>query len=231
MPTAQDHPKQRVYPAAWLCIYCSDGRIKQATKHKLSGEHIIPFGLGGTAILPRASCKACARITGAIEQLCLRTMLGATRIRLNLPTRRPEERPTELQIILVEGNKTTERTIPASEFPLAIPGLLLPPPGLLSGEKPHDRMVGKFWMTRENETADKYLKPGGGYRAGTFNNHVFMQMLARSRTHSRSPNGAFTASGRCCAISSSAPPRPPLIGSAATAIRSLPTREDFIGSN
>ncbi|MET4016296.1 hypothetical protein [Bradyrhizobium sp. S3.2.12] len=172
-------PEQRAYAPAWLCIYCSDGRIIEATKRKLNREHIIPFGLGGTATLPRASCKACARITGAIEQSCLRMMLGTTRIRLNLPTRRPEERPSEMQIVLIDGNKTIERTIPASEFPLTIPGLLLPPPGILTGDKPHDRMVGKFWMIRENETADKYLKPGGGYRAGTFNNHIFMQMLAK----------------------------------------------------
>jgi hypothetical protein len=174
------HTQQREYPAAWLCIYCSDGRVREATKQKLSREHIIPFGLGGIATLPRASCKACARITGAIEQACLRMMLGPTRIRLNLPTRRPEGRPTELQITLIDENKrTTERTVPASEFPLIIPGLLLPPPGILSGEKPHDKMVGKFWMLRENETADKYLRPGRGYRAGTFNNHIFMQMLAK----------------------------------------------------
>src|SRR6266480_7246282 len=173
-------PKERVYKPPWLCMYCSDGRIREATKRKLSAEHIIPFGLGGIAVLPRASCSDCARITGAIEQSCLRMMLGPTRIRLNLPTRRPEERPTELQITLIDENKiTTERTIPASQFPLVIPGLLLPPPGILTGERPHDKMVGKFWMIRENETADKYLKPGGGYRAGTFNNHVFMQMLAK----------------------------------------------------
>jgi hypothetical protein len=38
-------PKEKVYKPVWFCIYCSDGRIKQATKQKLSAEHIIPFGL------------------------------------------------------------------------------------------------------------------------------------------------------------------------------------------
>jgi len=107
-------------------------------------------------------------------------MLGPTRIRLNLPTRRPEERPSELQITLIDENKnTTKKTIQASEYPLVIPGLLLPPPGILTGEKPHDRMIGKFWASRENETADKFLSPGHGFKLATFNNHVFMQMLAK----------------------------------------------------
>jgi len=45
--------------------------------------------------------------------------------------------------------------------------------------KPHDRMIGKFWASRENETADKFLSPGHGFKLATFNNHVFMQMLAK----------------------------------------------------
>jgi hypothetical protein len=38
------------------CIYC------QATD-ELTNEHILPFGLSGTAVLPKSSCKACAKIT------------------------------------------------------------------------------------------------------------------------------------------------------------------------
>jgi hypothetical protein len=106
-------------------------------------------------------------------------MFGPTRIRMGLPTRRPEDRPTELEIVLTDGKQTWERTIPASEFPLVVPGLILPPPGILVGEKPHNRMVGKFWHARENATAEKFLSPGKGYKVASFNNHIFMQMLAK----------------------------------------------------
>jgi hypothetical protein len=172
-------PKEKVYKPAWFCIYCSDGRIKEATKRKLSAEHIIPFGLGGLQIFPRASCNKCAKITGAFEQTCLRMMFGPTRIRLGLPTRREHERPNELTLVLSHRNTPIEeKKIPASQFPLIIPGLLLPAPGVLAGEKPHDRMVGEFFAVHEKDMLNGF-EDQKGFRIGTFNNHVFMQMLAK----------------------------------------------------
>ncbi len=72
--------EKKVYSAIGRCIYCGAENVT------LTDEHIIPFGLGGNWILPKSSCKACATITGQFEQFCLRSMLGNTRIRLNLPT-------------------------------------------------------------------------------------------------------------------------------------------------
>jgi hypothetical protein len=93
--TVPDLPKEHVYRPIWFFIYCSDGRIKETTKGKLGAEHIIPFGLGSVMILPRASCKKCGKITGKIEESCLRMMLGPTRIRMSLPTRNPDDLPTD----------------------------------------------------------------------------------------------------------------------------------------
>jgi hypothetical protein len=173
--------KEHVYKPAWFCIYCSDGLIKQTTKHKLGAEHIIPFGLGGIQILPRASCKRCANLTSAVEQSCLRMMFGTTRIRLGLPTRNPEERPTELTLVLSqETTPIGELKVSASEFPLIVPGLKLPPPGILLSEKPHDRLVGEFVLIQNEAEVKKYLTENGkGIRVATFNNHIFMQMLAK----------------------------------------------------
>lgn len=173
-------PKEHVYKPAWFCIYCSDGLVRDAIKRKLGAEHIIPFGLGGIQIFPRASCRKCERITGVVEQSCLRMMFGPTRIRLGLPTRNPEERPRELTLILSHGTTPIgEIKIPASEFPLLIPGLKLPPPGLLVGERAHDRLVGEFVLVQNETQVRKYLGDGKGFRAGSFNNHIFMQMLAK----------------------------------------------------
>lgn len=108
-------------------------------------------------------------------------MFGPTRIRLGLPTRRPEDRPKELTLVLSE--KTTpveERRIPAQEFPLVIPGLILPPPGILTRDKPHDRLVGEFWIGHGDNKAREIMElTGRGVRLGTFNNHIFSQMLAK----------------------------------------------------
>src|SRR3546814_3930149 len=75
------------YPPVGQCIYCG------STKEPLGKEHIIPYGLGGNLVLPKASCKGCEAITGGFEQVCLRTMFGPARLRLNMPTRRRKERP------------------------------------------------------------------------------------------------------------------------------------------
>lgn len=173
---------ERVYKPIWFCVYCSYGIVKEATKRNLGAEHIIPFGLGGNQILPRACCKACERRLGAgIEQAVLKMMFGNTRIKLGLPTRNPQDRPTEITLILSDRSTPTgEITIPASKIPLGIPGLKLPAPGILVGEKPHDRMVGEFSLIHNEEETRQYLAgPNKGFRVGSFNNHIFMVMLAK----------------------------------------------------
>jgi hypothetical protein len=137
--------------------------------------------LGGVQILPRSSCRKCGAITGKIEGTCQHLLLGPTRIRLNLPTRNPEDRPSELTLVTKRRDgRLEESKIPASEFPLVIPGLKLPPPGILTGAKPHDRMVGESWIGFPNdELRNKLIDGGPGIRIATFNNHVFMQMLAK----------------------------------------------------
>jgi len=74
------------------CIYCgeSDG--------VLTDEHIIPFSLGGTLILPKSSCKRCEKITHRFEGVVGREIFGKFRAKHNLPTRRPKERPTHFPV-------------------------------------------------------------------------------------------------------------------------------------
>jgi hypothetical protein len=47
----------RKYHPIGHCIYCGG-------TSGLSREHILPFGLSGTAELPEASCERCRKITG-----------------------------------------------------------------------------------------------------------------------------------------------------------------------
>ena len=52
---------RRVYPSFGECIYC--GAL--AKDVELTDEHIIPYSLGGEAIILDASCKACAATNAA----------------------------------------------------------------------------------------------------------------------------------------------------------------------
>lgn len=71
------------------CIYCGviDGRLTE--------EHIIPKGLGGTLVLPQSSCNACAAITSLFEMRVLRGFLDRGR-----------------QAMGIKGRKTHKRVVP-----------------------------------------------------------------------------------------------------------------------
>src|SRR5262245_28072773 len=73
------------YTAVKCCIYC---RSEEA----LNDEHIIPFGLGGRWVLPKATCADCAKKTSSFEHTCLRTMFGPLRMFYDMPTRRRNKR-------------------------------------------------------------------------------------------------------------------------------------------
>jgi len=72
---------EKIYLPVNLCIYCS-------ATDALSEEHIVPFGLGGRWVLPKASCAGCASKTSTFEQTCQRTMFGPMRMYYDLPARR-----------------------------------------------------------------------------------------------------------------------------------------------
>jgi hypothetical protein len=169
------------YKPVWCCIYCSNGVINEATKRLLGKEHIIAFGLGGNLVLPRASCQNCGRITGMVEEKCQHMILGQTRIRLGLPTRHPNDRPSQLALVFRHADgRLEQKKVHPSDFPLIIPGLRLPPPGILTGENPHDRRAMDAWVGFQNEEIRKKLVDGGpSLRLVTLDNHMFSRMIAK----------------------------------------------------
>jgi hypothetical protein len=91
------------------CIYCG-------ATDDLTDEHVIPKGLGGPAVLYDASCRSCAKTTSAFERLVLRDQLGAFRVRMGLPTRRPKTRPTEFPARVRRGTEWEDVRLPMDKF-------------------------------------------------------------------------------------------------------------------
>lgn len=122
------------------CIYCG------TRAGRLTDEHLIPFSLGGMMYLPNASCDSCARITSRFEQVCARTMFGAFRTRVGMPTRRPRERPAllPLRIQSIDGQDTT-LNVPALEHPGPLVLVDWGPPRLMSGHRAGDRVAHRVW--------------------------------------------------------------------------------------
>jgi HNH endonuclease len=65
------------YPEVGVCIYCG-------STNQLEDEHIVPFGLGGNAILPAASCRTCAVVTSRFELSVLRGPMRPIRVALGV---------------------------------------------------------------------------------------------------------------------------------------------------
>jgi 5-methylcytosine-specific restriction endonuclease McrA len=94
------------------CIYCG----ATADEAELTDEHVVPFSLGGNAVVLKGSCKACAAETTRIENEVGRKVLLDFRTHANVQTRRRKNRPTELPFIyaLADGERKT-KTVPIAD--------------------------------------------------------------------------------------------------------------------
>lgn len=125
-------PIKRHLPVGF-CIYCG------TTQGKLTKEHVIPEGLGGTVILPESSCKACEKITSQFERSVARFIYGNYRIKQEYPSKRKKQkkRPTELPVYTIDNKETEQKiNVPIRDYPITYIAVELPPPGLLLGIAP-----------------------------------------------------------------------------------------------
>lgn len=121
---------RHVYPAIGQCIYCD------TTTPPLTDEHIIPLALGGNLILPKASCKICAKtINREIETPVLSQEWGALRAKLRFPTRKKKKRKTHLAVRRIDGRL---RTVRISDHSTPVPLYKFREARILSGQERGD---------------------------------------------------------------------------------------------
>ena len=111
------------------CIYCG------ATDVELSNEHIVPYSLGGSHVLRKASCARCADITKRFEQKVARGLWGQARTAFDAPSRRKSQRKQKLE--MSDPNSGGRKfAIPAAEFPAGLVFYKMGQAGLLQGLAP-----------------------------------------------------------------------------------------------
>lgn len=104
----------RNYPPVGRCIYCG-------TTEQLEKEHILPFGLSGTAVLPQSSCRDCASITGSFEQKVLRGPFWPVRVYRDLKSRRKHrDAPATLPMTVVRNGEEQTIELGIDAFPLLL---------------------------------------------------------------------------------------------------------------
>ncbi len=114
------------YPEAGYCIYCGAKGVP------LTDEHILPYGLGGHYILPKASCVICQKSITRVETTVMRMMMNAYRVRVGLTGRHKDSRtyllPVEYKTRTGEHGRLF---VPRLSHPASLMLVQLNPPGLL----------------------------------------------------------------------------------------------------
>ena len=114
---------------AGKCIYC--GR----TGGRLTKEHILPFGLSGSAVIQEASCESCAAITGRFEQKLQRGHLWPLRIYRDLQSRsKHADAPATWPIEVERDGQTVALDLPVDDLPLLIHFPVFRPPRQLTAQ-------------------------------------------------------------------------------------------------
>jgi HNH endonuclease len=84
-----DNVHGKVFSGFGRCIYCG-------ATGELNDEHIVPLSLGGTAVIEKASCGACEKITSYLDGYLARDIFNEYRSHVGMRTRRPKSRPKTL---------------------------------------------------------------------------------------------------------------------------------------
>jgi hypothetical protein len=114
------------YGPVGRCIYCD-------SISDLRCEHILPFGLSGSAELPDSTCGGCARITGQTEQTILRGPMWAVRVYRDLKSRRKhKDAPKTYPLTVVRGQREEVVQLPAKDYPILLHFPIFSPPALLN---------------------------------------------------------------------------------------------------
>ena len=117
---------KKIYSPLGQCMYCG---ILQ----NLQDEHIVPYGLSGTTVLPKSTCPSCAKITGQFEQKVLRGPMRAVRVFRKLHSRTKYVGVSETHPLEIVRNKKKEIVkLPLSEYPILLYFPLFSPPAFLN---------------------------------------------------------------------------------------------------
>jgi hypothetical protein len=133
------------YKPVNACIYCG----ARGTDTKLTDEHVVPLSLGGTFILPKASCEKCAKPIARLEGYVARQVFQDVRIEHGFPTRRPKERPTHLPLresFSPSPELAPVRLVPTSEYPGMLVLTIHEPAGILVGRSPEAGSKGQMFL-------------------------------------------------------------------------------------
>lgn len=116
------------------CIYCG------TTNEPLHKEHIVPYCLGGSWILYKASCPKCEKVTREFERCVTTEQALVIRTVENLPTRRRNRRPTTLPLKVTKAGQKETIDCPIDMYPVALTLEVYAPPAYID-KRPYKKGI------------------------------------------------------------------------------------------
>lgn len=175
------YPEHFTYEPVGRCIYCGS----DANADVLQKEHIIPLGLNGTVILPKASCAMCAKVTCALETFCLQRMLIDARLHLQLASRRhrrKKKKPPKLRVRLAGSDGETEswRELSRQDHPFFLCTASFPPAGFLLNIPTEPNPKCDIHLIPSPSAAERFSRlPANAWTSYQFNGNLYARMLAK----------------------------------------------------
>ena len=165
--------KPKVFNPAGRCVYCGD------RGPRLTREHILPQGLGGGLILPKASCEACRKVTSDLETYCLRGLWLPHRLNIGL-VRHPDELGDTLPLRFKVDDREEVRRVRRENFPnyLALPQIYRAP-GMVCGGTPGEFFRVSFNICGIEEELRALHESGNAMLVDNFDMNKFARMLAK----------------------------------------------------
>jgi hypothetical protein len=164
------------FSAKNYCIYC------RKTNTRLTDEHVLPFSLGGTHVLAKASCDVCADVTKRFEQDVARELWGDARASYGAPTRRKKQRSTHKTLVDSSGRKSG-LVVPMDQYPAAFVFYTMHKAGFLTGEGPTKDSSGTWQFVAMSDDArrDEFVKKYPDRLTIQFRHvpHSFARLLAK----------------------------------------------------
>lgn len=165
------------YPPAGYCIYCG------TTEGELSDEHIIPYSLNGTLILPKASCPACARITQKFEEICTHERWGMfaplrSRLKMRSRSRWTLKNQVCAEVTYPDGRTESQKFV-GDSFPAVAYGVRLPLAGILHGEQPTNKVQARIICRVAAPSVPLEFPQGSRLQVGSLRTLAFFRLLAK----------------------------------------------------
>ena len=159
------------------CIYCGSTDAP-------GREHIIAFGLHGSAALEQASCRRCEDVTKKIEGAVLRGPMRLVRVRRHLKSRtKHAEAPQTVKVWGVKDGVDVALDIPIDEAPILLPLPLFGPPKSVTGDLTagvdHTGIVTISFGRDPSEVAKKFGLQSLTIKSSTDYPYSFARMLAK----------------------------------------------------